>query len=310
MRLVLAPLILGPHFQKDLSHQEYVGIAKARSDLTFLVAIEQKFDIALENHFELEREITSVAARDMLFSDYSNDSLWDIGNTLNRRVLNTLSSFRTYIDHTDHHLSDVFGSLSTEREQYKNIRRFIYDSRIEYRAIDALRNYVQHRDLSVHKWSIGSRKIGDIADPGYEYRVGMRLVIEALETDGGFKKKILEELKTIGESIDLIWLIRGYVEAISEINKEVRSIASNRADEVRIIITDAVKSYQAVSEDEDVSPGLAIAKFDDAGICVEHHYLVPEALAYRDRFLNKNRTLINFSKRHVASTATFSGVSS
>lgn len=301
MRYALLQLVLARNAQVEIDKQRYYAIAKARLDLTELTPIEEKFDTALENHYELEKEVTAIAARDMMFSEITEISLWNIGNLLNRRVINVLSSCRAYLDHTSHHLNNVFGEGSDVCLKYKLSRAKQYDAGYEFRIVEAMRNYGQHRGLPIHGWSLRSQKVYHRDEMELEYRVGFKIIAKNLREDGKFKSKALNDIDELGGSADLLAVLRGYVEALSEIHCELREATKPRINEIEDTLTAAINDYKATAKSEDSFVGLAVAILDVEGVKQEHHYIVPAAIEYRRYFVIKNRKFGNFRLRHVSS---------
>jgi hypothetical protein len=74
--------------------------------------------------------------------------------SINRHLLNLLSSFRTFLDHTETYLKRRHGSSSERAVAFKLTTSAAFDSSFSYRFLSQLRNYVQHCGMPVGKMSI------------------------------------------------------------------------------------------------------------------------------------------------------------
>lgn len=63
---------------------------------------------------------------------------------LTRQILNILTAFRSFLDHSDCVISRSFGKNSGEFLDWKNVQSVQYDSSSAYRIVYRLRNYCQH----------------------------------------------------------------------------------------------------------------------------------------------------------------------
>ena len=81
---------------------DYDDLTEARNGLLQLRFAEEKFDVVLQNFLELETELLSTTAREMLYGAAQYDWFQQERGLLNRRLLNLLSSTRGYIDHMGH----------------------------------------------------------------------------------------------------------------------------------------------------------------------------------------------------------------
>jgi hypothetical protein len=78
-------------------------------------------------------------------------------NTINKRIVNLMTSCRLYNDQTSHHFNELFGDKSIEAVALKKEKSRHFDANIEYRTMEALRNYVQHRGYPVSDYSLASK---------------------------------------------------------------------------------------------------------------------------------------------------------
>jgi hypothetical protein len=103
----------------------------------------------------------------------------------NRFLLNYLSSFKTFLEHSETILKRKFGNNSTQIIDYKVMQSSIYDNNFSYRFFYKLRNYAQHCGLPL--WFNYSTKKLDNSD---EVEVKILIYLE--------KKQLLDSYDSWG----------------------------------------------------------------------------------------------------------------
>jgi hypothetical protein len=77
--------------------------------------------------------------------------------SINAYLLNLLSSFRTFIDHSERRIIKSSGKDSSVYKSFKSITKELYDNRFEYRFLYKLRNYAQHFNLPLGSIDVNSK---------------------------------------------------------------------------------------------------------------------------------------------------------
>jgi hypothetical protein len=150
MEYGLARLVLGSPKFVSITEQEYADIRQRREFLLEALFIEEKFDLVVDNYLEFETDLLDSAAREMVRGVQTWTAFQAERNQMNRRVINLLSSCRLYLDHTRHHLSNM-GKVGKDAAAIIGAKISAqYDGSLGYRAMEALRNYVQHRGYPIH----------------------------------------------------------------------------------------------------------------------------------------------------------------
>jgi hypothetical protein len=212
----------------EITEEEHDRLKRAMDALLRLLGVEEKFDMLAENYDELEAAIESAARRSVVFGRTGWGS--DVANihTVNRRLNNFMSSARLYLDQVDHDLSQLFGSQSGVRDLFNVSRSHEYDARLGYRALEALRNYAQHRDIPVHGLSFGSKRKEEGGQGFVEHTIRVTLKLDRLREEGGFKETVLAELEATGTEADLKPLVRDYMTGLQAVHTAVRrAVASD-----------------------------------------------------------------------------------
>ncbi len=255
-KYVITQLQLDCKGEIPISREEYEIIYNAKQNLVTALGIEERFDILMENYFEFEMELLSITSRSIIFDDVSWNSFANIRSLVNRRLMNLFSSAKAYIDQTSADFSDLFGKGSIEYVSFKESLANEYDQNIEYRTIEALRNFTQHQGLPVHWFGYhGSRneKSGLILNS-----IEFAMDLTRFERSKKTKKKLVKELRNqFGDQVKLKQVIRKYMEALVRIHIEARKQVAPAIREWDEIESKAIERFEKKFGQS--SPGLALA---------------------------------------------------
>lgn len=285
-RYVVKKAVLGRVPELEITKDRYRSLGDARNGLAELLAMEEKFDLVLANYIEFELTVIECSL-DMVMFNVIDWGQWASRlNVLNRRLLNLLSSGRLLLDQLRHHASSIFGSTSLERHAIESLIQIAKRDSVGFRAIEALRNYVQHRGLPVallthQNW------LDDPKNPATAEKlatVAPQLSIAKLTEDPKFSKPILAELREIhSETVDLKPLVREWVEwlrAIQEGGREmVAEVCTTWDDAVESVVDEYIKAHG------DNIVGLAAMKLSDRGILQGDRVFLSRGLIERRREL-------------------------
>ena len=282
----------------ELTEPEYSAIVNAMRRIYIARDIEEKLDLLLENFLEYERDLLSLSLRSSLFHTLDDHQIDLETQLINRRVVNLLSTARMYIDQVRHSVPkflpprsglDLDALFSAE-----------YDSYLEYRVAESLRNYSQHRALPVHQvtWSSAWEE-GDSESRRLRFSLIPYFSFEELEAEGGFKASVLKELKDSGKSLfSLTVLLRRYVESLATIHAQIRSSISEQVEEDHHVVQAALK--RARQELRENLLGLVVSKGADPIHVDEHHFVNERSWRRREFLVRKNSVLENLSRRYAA----------
>src|SRR5258707_1142002 len=92
-----------------ISDAEYLRLLHARNGLFAMLNVEEKFDLLMETHVELESSLLQMALHFSPFSGQGRETADGDRRTANRRTSNLLSTARLYIDQTSHELASLEG---------------------------------------------------------------------------------------------------------------------------------------------------------------------------------------------------------
>ena len=93
----------------EIDETEYTRIKAARENLFEALFLEEKIDLVMENYFEYETELLSLASRLMIFNDDDYFSMSRERNLISRRIVNLLTAGRIYLDQSIQHINNIYG---------------------------------------------------------------------------------------------------------------------------------------------------------------------------------------------------------
>ncbi len=153
----------------------------------------------------------------------SPEKMDEIGLNYSRLLLNILSIFRSFLDHSGKSISRFYGKKSQERDRWKAHLSEIYDSVFAYRFLYKLRNYAQHVGVPPLKFSF-------TASVEME---GVQLTLDfdrnkLLEERHVWKSALADELQRMKESFPVINILDEWLEAFDNVCNCVLDIKRER----------------------------------------------------------------------------------
>jgi hypothetical protein len=294
--------VLGDERRIDLSLSQYDGITGAIARLLESLFIEEKLGMLLGNWIELEQHLLSLAlsAQVGLTADWSA-SIEQVF-TVNRRLVNLLSSCRVYIDHVRHSLSTIYGPDSQQVLAFKESLAEKYDSSGDYRAMEALRNYTQHRGIPVREIRSTQTLVTTGQTQRIRHHVAAYIHTEELVSDKDFKAKVAAELATRGAKLDMRPMWRTYVECLGDAHGQLRVRMANDVSEWEQAVRQSISLFQGTFGDDAV--GLAAFAAGDEGDVINSVAVFSDFIERRKSLVAKTPKLDNLSMRYVSSEVT------
>jgi hypothetical protein len=282
----------------EISEAEFTALRTARNNLAIVARVEEKFGIVLGNYEEFEIALLTQTAHKVVFQEINPSRVQDIVYTLNRRVINLLTSCRLYLDHIRHDLNSIFGKGAGATKMVVQETNNQYDAKLGYRVMEALRNYVQHRGLPIdnmlHSVSPDKPRVGFAA-----HTITPLLNTYKINEDGGFKQSVLNELiNAHGEQVDLKPLVREYIEGIAEVHSKFRGIIADDVGQWDSTLVSAMDQRRAP---EGGPPFLTVVHTDDVGKTIEEFHLY-WALLMRRQELEQRMPLYGHVRKPVVTS--------
>lgn len=146
---------------RPLSPQEFEAFETARREIDKYFRSRQLFATALLNHDEYVETDKKYVEDLSVCPDIGMDYLDRMVFNLNRRILNFLSSVRTFLDHNETELNR--SQRDSEMAFFKELLKKNYDESFAYRFLYQLRNYVQHCGMPVGNVLINAEKDSSVS---------------------------------------------------------------------------------------------------------------------------------------------------
>lgn len=297
MKYTLRKRVIGKVPEIEITEGQYAEFEIARSKLLNAFGVEEKYEVVIVSYLEFEKQMLAAAADNMVRRPVDYSDIFNVRLGMNIRLINLLTAIRMYVDQLNQNVQKCIPSDVDVKEKVANLFSTEYDGNIDYRFMEALRNYVQHRGFPVHLTQQGMKwtSMGD--DGLLEFTMELSSQHSNLKEDDKFKKKVLLEMD---DKIDLKAATRHYVESISNVHESVRSMITESVMSARELIEDAHSQYATVYTDSLV--GLSACKCSDDGREVAAVSLLLDWDDIRVTLQRRNSHLANLAKRYVTSS--------
>lgn len=299
---VIKKAVLNKVPELSISAERFEELVVAREGISETLGMEEKFNLLLENYVEFEDCLLHSTVEMVVFIPLDWDDFIEHRHEFNRRTLNLLSAGRLLLDQLRHHMSSLFGSDSAERERLEESIRSAKQDHLGFRAVEALRNYVQHRDLPIQGFSQPNWRTGVDAEAERRATVTPLVSLTKLSEDRKFSKRILAELQEVGrDSIDLKPLIREWVACLAGIHAVARELVGESIQQWDSAVNAAINEYKR-NHGEDVL-GLAAGVQDERGVWTRKVWLGSAPSERRQRLVHRTRRVHSLGKVDVTSAS-------
>ena len=293
MKYILRKVVLGKVPEIEITSEEYAKLKTAKNILSNALAIEETYEIVIRGYIDFERQILDTITIHMVRNPFDYKDFFEERLGLNIRLLNLLTACRLYIDKLPQNVRECIPNVSDSNEIVKKFRSKEYDGNKEYRFMEALRNYAQHRGIPVH-WAQGCSRWTSLEDDGLmEYSIELASLRSKLEKDSEFKKEILDEME---EKVDLIVATRSYIESLSNVHESVRITIDESVTTARKLIEGACSRYASVNSGNVL--GLSACKKSNCRL-IDPIPLLLDWDDVRVKLQQQNPKAINLKKRYV-----------
>lgn len=278
-----------------LTHGQFELIEASQEFLLKQLTIEQRYDLLISNFVEFRNAIHDAASEHAVRRRKSSKDFDSALAPINRTLLNFLSSARGYVEQVrvsswTQVAPEIVLSMNSE-----------YDAKLAYRAMEALRNYSQHRGLPVHTFGYSGTWVdGDKSNKERRMEAAVPSLCPAdLEKDGNFKRAVLDELLALDQSeFPLLPWAKEYLGSLSAIQAKVRDLHKEEFARVCGLRHQEALRYCAFDNNSLISDVYAL-ELDDKGRIQKNIYLgfrIEEAI---DSLRQTNGSLIRFEAGHI-----------
>ncbi|MCR9953998.1 hypothetical protein NB541_01135 [Vibrio parahaemolyticus] len=229
--------VLGKVPKIELTEKEFLEIQNAKKTLRCALAIEEKFEILLSNLKELEGEIAKETSSNQALMSVSYTGPFSFRILLERRLANLLTSTKTYVDQVPSNVRDSFVESTGILEEVKKYFCDAYDSSIDYRVMEMLRNHVQHNGIAIHSVQHNLKR----TDNGMKNEVLALSKKSELVQNRRNKRATLNE---IHDSINLLGSCQEYVAKLTEVHRKIRDKVGPNTLEARLVFEKAIDRYK------------------------------------------------------------------
>lgn len=250
MEFGLAKMTLGSRAFVPIGQADYDAIRLAREGLLEALGLEEKFNLVVDNYLDLEIGLLDSAAHHMVLLDADYRSFQLERALFNRRVMNLLTAGRAYVDHSPQHMKRLLGPDDYDSQHLAAALSEQYDARLGFRTATALRNYVQHHAFPIHSLLRDARRVERDDGPRLVHRTVLYLQPGELRTDGDFKKSVLLELESVGEKVDLMQLLRDYLEGLWVVHETLRKTISPLLESWESTLRDALARFETEASED------------------------------------------------------------
>ncbi|MDI1314885.1 hypothetical protein [Prosthecobacter sp.] len=232
---------LGCPEKVELSEDEFLTIKASKHKLESLFKMVEDYRIVVESYRTVEASQFEAAFSHILYSRAGYNDESETRVLLSSRIVAYLSCARYFIDSTDKTISSILSKEDVLK--FKAFRSEIYDSVKEYRFIEALRNYSQHREVpidSIHFHS-GYENKNDRSKSDIVNVLSIGTHKASLAADPKFKKMALDGMPEI---INLVQAIRCHMEGLWGIHDYLNKCTDSIAQSSRFVIESAISRFE------------------------------------------------------------------
>jgi len=285
----------------EIDEAEFLLIKSARQNLFEMLFLEEQLDLVTENFYEYETELLAIASRMMIFSNDDPMSMSRERNLIGRRIVNLLTAGRMYIDQSVQHVERMYGANSSTLSVIKKEFNLQYDKSLGYRAMEALRNYVQHRGVPIQGIKFSYKVVDPETESQLLYRAIPLIGVLELAEDQAFKRAVLDELKNIQHDgrVDARPLIREYIESIRSIHEKIRQLVGPDLVRWERVLDETIEKFQSKFGKETSLAGLIIASEESDGRLIETT-ISKVSIERRHALEKKNGQFVNLRKSYAS----------
>lgn len=222
----------------DLDDNKYLKFKESSKRLIEYSRENHLVKMVYMNYKDYHSIITNYFAKRDNGKNLDFDTMEVMVLDINTSIMNFLSSFRTFLDHTETKFKRKYGTDSRETVRIKEFMSHFYDTNFSYRFIYKLRNYTQHCGMPVGEISTHSEAINEDTKETNESLYIFFNRDELLENFDGWGTFVREELKKQKPMFDINSHIDNTMKYVGEIKKEMVLIElPYLLEDVNILVT-------------------------------------------------------------------------
>lgn len=234
-------LALGENDSLPIDEDTFNRLKAAKDSLTAFFTLTENYRVVAEAYRQVERANLEAVLEHILFSKSEYQDFADVRVMLSTPIFGYLAASRYFLDSSDKLLPAIIGE--DEVKAFKAMRSAIVDSTPEYRFIEALRNYSQHRELPFHGTTFNN-SIEDVKHHDTSDIVTSLSVLADREILGHDEKFKADALKELPEKINVIMALRIHMESLWRLHDYLLNHYGGIADIARSHVTDVIETFK------------------------------------------------------------------
>jgi len=255
---------------EELADQALTEVMSAIHAVGVFDTHQSLYDICVRNYDDLLARWRDIEAQHQAEPATSTayERRYNAQLEMNRRLMNYLSAFKTFVDHYETRFKRIDPEGTREYGAYTEITRLVFGRHFAYRFCSKLRNYVQHVGLPVGRiefvGSVDPNFPGDRSRHVYTASIWFdRDVLLANYQEWG--ARVREDLQNQPEHLPILAICRELQYCIHLVNRVCLQIDLNAAiDSWQLLVTRSVQvqqqlpgAYPVIAQFEP-SPGQAL----------------------------------------------------
>lgn len=203
---------------REISPQEESLIQHSNEILTQFADEQQLYHMAYTAYEEYISAYRNCIENYGISPEFQPIIKENIITNLHTKIINFLTSIRTFLDHKEANLKKNDGETSEKYKRFKDVTTQLFDQNLSYRFIYKFRNYVQHCGMPGIKISMSSRLADETSGKilrTVKIKLDRNELLQKYDSWGNIVKK---DLQNMSEEIDITTHISDMIQYIEIIN--------------------------------------------------------------------------------------------
>lgn len=279
----------------EIDEETAKAAALSKRVIIAMLTAEEKYDAVIENYVEFERDLLDTTLEYKIFNGRTEDWFNTARNKIDRRFFNLLSSCRSYIEFVTH-CSNV---IASSKDALKRERSKHFDESFAYELMEGLRNQITYAGHAAHMvtYSISREDVGDDDFVLSYVTPTLEVSTERLLENDKLPRKLFKKLRSRGDHISFLPLLREYIRRFSEIHEFFRSLCRPEVTRARTYFEEIFARYRKAYPEIEDFHGLMLREYENDKK-IKEFWVVAFPIRI-DYFERKNRVLSSLERSRV-----------
>ena len=220
--------------------------------------------------------------------------------SVNRRLANLLTTARLYVHQTERGLARLFGRRSPQLITFRTAVEEQVRNSLGHRVMHALRNHLQHSNLPIHSLTYDSGWKDEKEGRFLVFVTVPKIQVSRLQDDRDLRS-IAEELRALGDLIDVRPLVRQHVQSVMTVHVRVRELVAAEEANCLSVVEGALTRGEEAFQGDAVSLGLV--EQDRRGALIQRFEIFREPIERLRYLRRKNPCFANLPLHYVSGKA-------